>query len=149
MYLRTESRYMLYRKVYRIAMISYHGPNIVIVTYCRLGDISQPKGKYTYMVTYLRNLESTSKCYSSFFKSLNWLAPAYFRDPIHPHGPPGAVRSSDKPVLSIPNCPLRHKGDQAFSLARCGPASLLHVRSVPTLESFKSRLKTHLFSLDL
>ena len=83
------------------------------------------------------------------FKALNGLAPPYIVEMLSPHSTPRSTRSSTKQLLSVPRTRLKTKGDRAFSVA--GPNLWnplpLHIKSSITLASFKSNLKTYLFTL--
>uniref|UniRef100_A0A8C5G1I7 Reverse transcriptase domain-containing protein n=1 Tax=Gouania willdenowi TaxID=441366 RepID=A0A8C5G1I7_GOUWI len=79
----------------------------------------------------------------------NGLAPQYITDLIQIYRPPRALRSEGQLQLVVPQANRQTKGDRAFSVV--GPklwnALPLHIRTAPTVECFKSRLKTHLYSL--
>lgn len=83
------------------------------------------------------------------YKALSGLAPQYISDLIVPYSPSRVLRSTDQRLLKVPRCSLKSKGDRAFSVV--GPKlwnSLpFHVRSAPSVTTFKSYLKTYLFSL--
>ena len=84
------------------------------------------------------------------FKCLNNLAPVYLSDLLHVYTPSRSLRSSSDPLcLRIPRTKLFTYGPRSFSVA--APLSWnklpLSLRQKPTLSSFKSALKTHLFSL--
>lgn len=83
------------------------------------------------------------------FKCLNGLAPEYLKELLHVHTPARVLRSANLLLLDVPRSRLKTKGDRAFSVA--APTLWnklpLHIRTCPTLECFKSLLKTYLFSL--
>jgi len=83
------------------------------------------------------------------FKAVNGLAPTYIADLIQIYAPARSLRSESQFQLAVPKTRLKTRGDRAFSVV--GPKlwnSLpLHVRNASTVESFKSRLKTHFYSL--
>ena len=83
------------------------------------------------------------------YKSLHALAPQYLADLLHQHTPSRSLRSSDAGLLSIPRTKLKSFGDRAFSVAAPTLWNSLpaEIRNSPTLDCFKSLLKTHLFSL--
>ncbi|KAL3048824.1 hypothetical protein OYC64_008328 [Pagothenia borchgrevinki] len=58
------------------------------------------------------------------------------------------LRSSDSGLLSIPHSRLRTFGDRAFSVAAPTLWNSLpaEIRNAPSLNIFKSTLKTHLFN---
>ena len=82
------------------------------------------------------------------FKVLNGLAPSYLAD-RHPHTPARSLRSSNQLLLEVPRSRLRTRGDRAFAITAPNLWNNLppHVRDAQTLATFKSLLKTHLFSL--
>ncbi|KAF7650338.1 hypothetical protein LDENG_00127510, partial [Lucifuga dentata] len=63
--------------------------------------------------------------------------------------PSRSLRSADQLTLVVPKTKLKTRGDRAFSAAAPKLWNELppHVRSAPTLPVFKSRLKTHFYSL--
>uniref|UniRef100_A0A8C5I3C7 Reverse transcriptase domain-containing protein n=1 Tax=Gouania willdenowi TaxID=441366 RepID=A0A8C5I3C7_GOUWI len=83
------------------------------------------------------------------FKAWNGLAPQYITDLIQIYRPQRALRSEGQLQLVVPKANRKTKGDRAFSVV--GPklwnALPLHIRTAPTVECFKSRLKTHFYSL--
>lgn len=83
------------------------------------------------------------------YKVLSGLAPQYISDLIVPYSPSRVLRSTDQRLLKVPCCNLKSKGDCAFSVV--GPklwnSFPFHVRSAPSIITFKSYLKTDLFSL--
>ncbi|CAL9704696.1 unnamed protein product [Knipowitschia caucasica] len=83
------------------------------------------------------------------FKSLHDLAPSYLTDLLTLHTPGRALRSSDQLLLHCPRSRLKTRGDRAFAVA--GPklwnALPYSIRAAPSVESFKSQLKTHFFAL--
>lgn len=83
------------------------------------------------------------------FKCLNGLAPLYLTELLHAHIPARALRSANILLLDVPRSRLKTRGDRAFSVAAPNLWNNLpvHIRTCPTLECFKSLLKTHLFSL--
>lgn len=83
------------------------------------------------------------------FKALNGLAPQYISDLIQIYTPARTLRSGSQHLLVESRTRLKTRGSRAFSVV--GPklwkALPLHIRTAPTLECFKSRLKTHFYSL--
>ena len=77
------------------------------------------------------------------YKCLHGLAPAYLCDYIKVVGHGRNLRSAS---LYVPKAQIGY-GDRAFSI--CGPRTwnLLpsHIRGAPTIDAFKTQLKTHLF----
>ena len=83
------------------------------------------------------------------FKALHGLTPSYLATLISLPVSTRALRSADQMVLKVPLTRLKLKGDRAFSVAapRLWNTLPLAVRTAPTMTGFKSKLKTHLFSL--
>lgn len=83
------------------------------------------------------------------YKCLNNLAPLYLSELLEHYNPSRDLRSGTQKLLSIPRYRLKHRGYRVFAIA--GPTlwnSLPnHVRSAPDLSVFKSRLKTHFYSI--
>lgn len=83
------------------------------------------------------------------FKALNGLVPQYISELISAPPAVRALRSSTQMLVAIPPTNLVTKGDRAFSVI--GPTLWnnipLHIKSCTTIDSFKSNLKTHLFSV--
>lgn len=83
------------------------------------------------------------------YKSLYGLAPEYLSDLIKVHRPSRALRSADQMVLDVPRSLFKARGDRAFAVAAptLWNALPFSVRSATSLSIFKTRLKTHLFTL--
>ena len=83
------------------------------------------------------------------FKALNGSAPPYIGEMLSPHSTSRSTRSSTKQLLSVPRTRLKTKGDRAFSVAGPNLWNPLppHIKSSTPLASFKSNLKTYLFTL--
>ncbi len=83
------------------------------------------------------------------FKALHGLAPTYLSDILQYYNPSRLLRSGSLGLLSVCRSRLKHRGDRAF--ATVGPKlwnSLpVSIRMVPSLSSFKSKLKTHFLSV--
>lgn len=75
----------------------------------------------------------------------NNLAPIYLSNLLEPYVPPRSLRSSDQLLLAVPKSRLKLRGNRVFSVAapKLWNELPLHVRHAPTLQVFKSRLKTH------
>jgi hypothetical protein len=83
------------------------------------------------------------------FRALHDMAPAYIRDLLLPYRPARSLRSStDKLLLTIPRTKCLRYGDRAFSVAapRLWNTVPHNIRNCATLATFKTTLKTHLFS---
>ncbi len=83
------------------------------------------------------------------FKALNGHAPSYISNLIHLHSTPRSLRSANKALLHVPRSRLKLKGDRAFAVAAPRLWNQLppDIRSASSLFIFKSRLKTHFYSL--
>ncbi len=81
------------------------------------------------------------------YKSLNGLEPKYIADMLTEYKPNRPLRSLGLSKLEMPRVHTK-QGESAFSY--CATRSCSHlpeeIRSAKTLATFKSRLKTHLFS---
>ena len=81
------------------------------------------------------------------FESLNRMAPEYLSDKLTLKSNRG-LRSDDKKIIVIPISRLKSYGDRAFSVA--GPTLWnqlpIDIRLCESLDSFKRKLKTHLFT---
>ncbi|XP_069050137.1 uncharacterized protein [Lepisosteus oculatus] len=82
------------------------------------------------------------------YKALHGLAPQYLSELLSPYSPPRNLRSSNSALLTVPQARLHCMGDRAFS---CYAPKLWNslpkdIRESPSLNSFKSRLKTFFFS---
>ncbi len=82
------------------------------------------------------------------YKALLGLAPQYIADLLKPYSVSRSLRSCNQLLLLFPG-PFLTEGDWAFAVAapKQWNALPVAVRSSPTLDTFKSRLKTNLFSL--
>ena len=82
------------------------------------------------------------------YKALNGIAPLYISELLEPYTPSRALRSSDKQLLCVPKWRLEGFGGRSF--ARFAPSLWnelpMSIRSAPSVETFKSRLKTHIFT---
>ena len=82
------------------------------------------------------------------FRAMHGTAPQYLSDLLHIHTPSHILRPSSKTLLSVVRPRLDPYGSRAFSVA----APLLwnelpyYITGKQTLTSFKTKLKTHLFS---
>ncbi len=85
------------------------------------------------------------------YKALNGLAPSYLADTLHPYTPLRSLRSADQSLLVVPKSKLKHRRDQAFPVIAPTLWNELppHIRLAPTLQVFKSCLKTLFFPLAL
>jgi len=76
-------------------------------------------------------------------------APSYLTELLQSYTPSRSLRSGEQNLLQVPHCRLKRRGDRAFSVV--GPRLWnnlpIDVRIAPSVISFKSLLKTHLFSL--
>ena len=81
------------------------------------------------------------------YKSIHGLAPSYLTELIELNNRSRSLRPSLHVSLKVPRTRLKSYGDRSFSYS----SSILwnqlpaHIRSAPTIQTFKSKLKTHLF----
>ncbi len=73
-------------------------------------------------------------------------APDYICDLIKPYTASMSLRSSDQFLSSVPRS-RKTKGDRAFSAVALKQWNSLNIRADPSLDAFKSSLKTYLYSL--
>jgi hypothetical protein len=80
------------------------------------------------------------------YKTLHNHSPSYLDSLLTPHTPSRSLRSSDKLLLAVPFLKSSF-GRRSFSFAAptIWNALPFSLRSAPTVESFRSALKTHLF----
>lgn len=83
------------------------------------------------------------------FKALDRLAPSYLSDLLNWYTPARWLRSADQMLLAVPRSRLKHRGDPCFHATACKLWNKLplHFRTSPLLETFKTHLKTHFYSL--
>jgi hypothetical protein len=83
------------------------------------------------------------------FKCIHGTAPAYLSKLIQPYKPSRSLRSADQLLLTKGKPRTKTYGERAFK--NCAPALWnalpMDIRVIPTLECFKSALKTHLFKI--
>ena len=81
------------------------------------------------------------------FKVINGLAPSYLSELLQAYVPMRMLRSSTQLLLLEPKFNLKKYGSRAFSV--CAPGlwnSLpLEIRMCDSIDTFKRKLKTHLF----
>ena len=85
----------------------------------------------------------------SFDAGLNGLAPAYMRELLIPYSPKRTLRSTENHLLTPPRSRLEYFGKRSFAAA--APTLWnnlpLNIKQAPSVDIFKSRIKTHLFQL--
>ncbi len=83
------------------------------------------------------------------YKALHNSAPDYICDLIKPYTASRSLRSSDQLLLSVPRSRCKTKGDRAFSVVapKLWNSLPLNIRASPSLDAFKSSLKTYFYSL--
>ena len=83
------------------------------------------------------------------YKCLNGFAPTYLSELLHYHNSSRLLRSSSQNLLAVPKSRLKTYGDRAFSVvaARLWNQLPLELRSVTSVDQFKTQLKTCLFKL--
>ena len=82
------------------------------------------------------------------FKALNGQAASYIRDLLTPYSTSRSLRSADLGLLAVPRSKLKLRGDWAFAVAApiLWNSIPLSIRSAPSIDFFKSRLKTYFYS---
>ena len=83
------------------------------------------------------------------YKCLNGLAPTYLSELLRYTNGPRLLRSSSQNFLAVPRTRLKTYGDRAFSAAAPRLWNQLppELRSVTSVDQFRSQLKTYLFKL--
>uniref|UniRef100_A0A669DDM8 Reverse transcriptase domain-containing protein n=1 Tax=Oreochromis niloticus TaxID=8128 RepID=A0A669DDM8_ORENI len=83
------------------------------------------------------------------FKVLNSTAPPYLAELLSIYCPRRSLRSADLMLLDVPRYRLKTRGERAFAVAapRLWNSLPPHIRFSTSLGTFKTALKTHLFSL--
>ncbi len=81
------------------------------------------------------------------FKALNGQAPSYISDLISFKSTSKPLRSANKALLYVPRPRLQFKGDFAVAAPRLWNQLPPDIKSAPSISVFKSRLKTHLYSM--
>ena len=81
------------------------------------------------------------------YQALNGDGPQYIKDMLVPYKPARSLRSQSSQLLKVPITRLSTFGDRSFEKASAvlWNKTPLAIRTSPTLGTFKSRLKTHLF----
>ena len=94
------------------------------------------------------NFRITYKLLLLTYKALHNQAPQYLTDLLDDYTPARNLRSADLELLAVPTSNRRKLGDRAFSVSAptLWNSLPLAIRQLPTLDSFKSALKTHLFT---
>ena len=80
------------------------------------------------------------------FKSLKGNGPIYLKDLFKFHDSPRQLRSVDSLTLEYPRTNRRSYGDRAFSITEWNKLPD-KIKSCSSVNSFKSQLKTHLFTI--
>ncbi len=106
-------------------------------------------GVSQFLLSRLQLVQNASAQLLFIFKCLHGLAPSYLCDLLTVHAPTRAQWSTDQMLLDVPWSRLRLRGDRAFIVAglKLWNSLPLHIRTSPTLDIFKSCLKTYFYSL--
>ena len=81
------------------------------------------------------------------YRALHGNAPAYLSELLTPYTQERALRSSTQSLLAVPKTRLKSYGDRSFASAapREWNSLPVDIRQSPSLQSFKTSLKTYLF----
>lgn len=81
------------------------------------------------------------------YRCLNGTAPAYLTELIKPYIPTRSLRSASQHLLVIPKTKLCSYGNRSFAYAAAKEWNQLpdDVKNSPSVDSFKTKLKTHFF----
>lgn len=84
-----------------------------------------------------------------YYKALHRLAPSCIADLLTPYSTSGSLRPAELGLLTVPLSKFKLRGDRAFAVAAASQWNCIPplIKSVTSTESFKSRLKTYLYSL--
>ena len=82
------------------------------------------------------------------YRALHGQAPTYLTGLVQRYVPGRALRSAEQGLLSVPSTRLKTKGDRAFQVVapKLWNALPQELRSAPSVDLFKNRLKTLLFA---
>ena len=82
------------------------------------------------------------------YKALHGTAPEFISDLIQEYVPGRALRSSSQSLLVVPKSSMKTYGERSYAVAAAKLWNSLpdKICQAPTLDTFKSRLKTHLFT---
>ena len=82
------------------------------------------------------------------FKALNGSAPHYISELLHNYTPARALRSQSQLLLQVPRFNTQFYGKRAFSITAptLWNSLPLRIRSITSLASFQTAVKTHLFN---
>ncbi|XP_061151098.1 probable RNA-directed DNA polymerase from transposon X-element isoform X1 [Syngnathus typhle] len=83
------------------------------------------------------------------YKSLHGLAPAYLVDLVVPYVPSRNLRSQNATLLATPRAKKMSAGSRAFSIRapELWNALPMDIRTATSVETFKTRLKTHFYDM--
>jgi len=83
------------------------------------------------------------------YRCIHGTAPEYLVDLITFYSPQRALRSSSHHLLVVPKTRTKSFGERTFTYAAAREWNLLpvHIKVLPTIEHFKSAVKTYLFKL--
>ena len=92
---------------------------------------------------------SILKFYFLTYRALNDLAPEYIKELVHCYRPAKDLRSGKLLQLAVPTTRLKTFGDRCFEAAAPKEWNKLpmYIKLSPSITSFKSNIKTHLFKL--
>ena len=84
------------------------------------------------------------------YKTVHGLAPSYMSDLIKPYIPTQALSSQNSGFLVVPRIKKKSAGCRAFSFQApfLWNNLLADIRQSGSVDTFKSKLKTHFFNLD-
>ncbi len=116
-----------------------------IITRCNIQDNITPHLKELHWLPVSLRIEFKINLIT--YKVVNDIAPTYLKELLAPHELPRELRSTSSGNLKVPRSRTTSYGDRAFSVAAPQLWNKLpqEVRNAPTLEIFKTELKTHLF----
>ena len=137
----------------------YGAPSCLIAQLQRVQNaaarIVEKSGKYEHISPILQSLHWLPvhsrirfKVLLTVFKALHGKSAGYISNLISPYEPSRNLRSSTHNLLAVPRSNLVNCGDSSFQV--CGPRLWndlpAHIRAASSLDTFKIKLKTHLFA---
>ena len=139
---------------YNKDLVSCHPIKALYDTYISAARIVALKRKYDHVTPKLKKLHWLPvkqriqfKILLLTYKCMNGIGPKYLSNLLVPLAHKRSLRSSGKGLLRVPRTNQITYGNRAFY--KCAPtlwnALPRDIRDCPTLVSFKSKLKTHLF----
>ena len=126
-------------------LIKIQNTAVRIITLCKSQDNITPHLKTLYWLPVPLRIDF--KLLLTCYKIINNLAPSYLSDLLVPLESPHNLRSISMGNFKVPRSRTTTYGDRAFAIAapQLWNDLPLEIRNSPTVATFKTNLKTHLF----